>query len=135
RFAFRPEVRQLLDELQSQAVFKANAVQQFQGAAVTLAQLARGPNFPPSAIIAPATASADDTKWKRLDELAANVPELQQPGEQVPPKLVGYDDAKLAQVVDTVTALVQAWRNQDAGTVNTQIKALASQLPAVAPAQ
>src|SRR5689334_11275448 len=36
RFAFRPEVRQLLDELQGQAVFKASAVQQFQGAAVTM---------------------------------------------------------------------------------------------------
>src|SRR5439155_17387250 len=106
RFMFRPEVRQLTDELEAQAVFKANAVGQLRGAAVTLAQLARGPNFPPAPIIAPATANRSDDKWKRLDEIAGNVPALQHPGDPVPPRLADYDDAKLGQVVDTITALV-----------------------------
>jgi len=50
-------------------VFKARAVDQFNSAALTMAQLCHGPNFPPAAIIGPATAAADDVKWKRLDEI------------------------------------------------------------------
>src|SRR5947209_13487625 len=97
-FMFRPEVEQLLGELESQAVFKANAVGQLRGAANTLAMLTRGfAGFPPAAIIAPP--SADDHKWKRLDEIAGNIPiyadALKRGGSPAPAKIAGYDDDKL----------------------------------------
>jgi cytochrome c-type biogenesis protein CcsB len=132
RFAVKPEVRQLAEEVAASAVFKARAVDQFNSAAITMAQLCHGPNFPPAAIIAPA---GDDAKWKRLDEIAGNVPALQTPGQPMPAKLAGYDDAKLADVADTVASLLSAWRSQDAGVVNAQVKKLAHLLPEVAPAE
>jgi cytochrome c-type biogenesis protein CcsB len=134
-FAVKPEVRQLVEEVAASAVFKSRAADQYNSAWMTMAQLCHGPNFPPAAIIGPATSAEDDVKWKRLDEIAGNVPDLQTPGQPVPAKLPGYDDAKLTDVADTVARLLSSWRAQDAGTVNTQIRRLAQLLPEVAPAR
>ena len=61
------------------AVFKAEAIQQVDGTAATLANLCHAkPDFPPAAIIATATNSADDHVWHRLIEIAGNVPELRE---------------------------------------------------------
>jgi cytochrome c-type biogenesis protein CcsB len=140
RFMFKPEVAQLMEELESQAVFKASAVGQARAAAGTMAAICRGfSNFPPAALIAPATGSPDDHKWKRLDEIAGNVQayaeSMKQSGQPAPAALPNYDSAKLERLAQTVALLVDGWSKQNADAVNTQAKALAEQLPAVAPAQ
>jgi cytochrome c-type biogenesis protein CcsB len=137
-FMFRPEVAALLEDLESQAVFKANAVGQLRGAANALAMLTRGfASFPPIAIIAPA--DANDGKWKRLDEIAGNIPAyaeaMKQGGATAAPHLNGYDDAKLGEVARSLALMMDGWQKQDAGAVNAQVKQLADLLPRVAPSQ
>ena len=138
RFAFKPEVQQLLEEVGAQATYKMNAVNQFQGAAGAMGSLLQGvASFPPAAVIAPA--SADQTKWKSLKDIAGNVPAyaeaLKQSGMPAPTHLSGYDDAKLNEVAQSLALMMDAWQKQDADRVNTQAQRLAELLPGVAPAQ
>ena len=130
------DVQQMLQQVQSSDVHKADAIGQANGAALALGDLLRAEGtFPPVAMIAPATANSDDQIWHSLDELAGTLPswaaDIRQAGHTPPPALPNYDPTKLQPAVDSAVRLIAAWQVQDAPAVNAAAAALAAALPNV----
>jgi len=139
KFWMSPEVRALMEKQQSTAAFKMDAINRQHGAAMELTQLIMpGQLFLPLALIPPATAAAEDHKWRTLDDLQGNVPrlaeQLKHAGHSVPPALPNYDNARIDKIASLAAGLAEAWRNEDAARVNAAIAALAVELPQVNPA-
>lgn len=136
RFWMTPDVQKLLERQQATAAFKLAAINQLHGAAAALSQLLMGDQlFLPVAIVPPATASADDHKWRTLDDLRGNVPllveKMKEAGQTSPPALPNYDGAKIERASMAALSMVGAWRAGDASQVNASIKTLVSDLPQV----
>jgi len=136
----KPEVQKLMMELQAQAVHKADAIQQLNAAASTLAALCRQqPDFPPAAVLSPSGKDPNDHKWHPLAEVVGNVPKLVESlkaqGMTPPPALAGYDGKgeTFGGLIDAAFDMMNAWRDNDAASVNKQVAALAQLLPQVSP--
>ena len=149
-----PEVQQVMQRQQSSAAFKMEAIGQLHTAAATLGDLllGGGPDFPPVALIPPATASVDDHVWRKMNDVIGNSPRLvemiKSTGRPAPPALPNYDATRIDQLLQSGSALIDAWRGHadasdadhpahgpDAGKANAEIVKLATLLPQVNPAQ
>jgi cytochrome c-type biogenesis protein CcsB len=140
------KMQHLAMDIQSTAIFKAEAVNQVYNAAGTLQQLSL-PNLAFLRIIPPgpneknAKGEKNLTHWHSFGDIIGNVPAwvevLKKKGGMPPPAPVaGYDghETELEQVGNALLLMRDAWRNQDASTVNQQIATLAKLLPQVNPA-
>lgn len=150
-----PEVQQVMQRQQSSAAFKMEAIGQLHTAAATLGELllGGGPDFPPVALIPPATASPDDHVWRKMNDVIGNSPRLveliKSSGRPAPPALPNYDGTKIDQLLQSGSGLIDAWRGHadapadaghaahgpDAAKVNAEIVKLATLLPEVNPVQ
>ncbi|HRK31194.1 MAG TPA: cytochrome c biogenesis protein CcsA [Tepidisphaeraceae bacterium] len=139
RFWMSQDVQRLLERQQATAAFKLKAINDLHGAAATLSQLLMGDQlFIPVAVVAPATVSTEDHKWRTLDDLQGNVPLLVQKmkdaGRTSPPALPNYDSGRVEKASMAALAMVGAWRAGDASQVNASISTLVAELPQINPA-
>lgn len=138
-FWMQDDVQQMLQELTAIDTRKADAIGQAMNAATNLGDLLRGDQlFPPVAMIPPATTSAGDTTWHRLDEVAGSIPAFvagfKHIGQAPPPAMPNYNAETLSPVGAAAMDFISAWRDQNASAVNTAAVALANALPKVNPA-
>lgn len=139
RFWFSDEVQHLMSDLQSQAVFKAQAIGQVQEAAQTLISLS-APDLHAYHIFPPATAEKHDHVWRCLPDLYGTVPAwaevLRSNGGSPPPPLPGYE--KVYEPIEKSGAalllLADAWRARDADKANTCVDALVKHITIINPA-
>ncbi len=138
----QPEVQNLLSGLQSSDIRKAEAIGQLVQASDTLAAMCTSIKagqdfFLPVAIIPPATAG--DTVWHRLIEMAGNDPDLiekvfKNAGAAAPKPLPNYDAKVVSPCIAAALDLYTAWKQHDSAAVNTASVQLSDQLAQVNPA-
>lgn len=154
RFWMSQEVQNLMQRQQATAAFKMDAINQLHGAAAELGELLlNGPDFPPVAVIPPASNDPSDHVWRRMNDVVGNSPRLseliRQSGRTPPPALPNYDAGKIDRLLSTGSNLIDAWRGHqhgEAGTsadhpahgpdavkANLAIATLAAELPAINP--
>lgn len=139
-FWFRPDVQERVKRIESEDVRKAEALQQFAGAAATMAALCGpGAPLPPAAVIPPQSRSggADGAVWHTLVEVSGGTPwaDIMKEGGATPPApAAGYDENQIDDVMQHAMTLMKSWRMGDAATVNREITSLAAALPAINPA-
>jgi hypothetical protein len=138
RFWFSDEVQHLMSNLQSQAVFKAQAIGQVQEAAQTLISLSQ-PDLHAYHVFPPATNAASDHAWHCMPDLLGTIPQLVEiakaDGLPIPPALPGYEGRQTA-ILNSMVALNHlrdAWRTGNVDVANKAIETLASSLPLIGP--
>jgi ABC-type transport system involved in cytochrome c biogenesis permease subunit len=139
----RPEVQQMLSDLQSTDVRKAQAAQQVAFAMQQLSELcvrrlSMQDLFLPAAVVPPAPGASENAPWHRLIDLSASDPEfaaaLQQQKRTVPPLLLGYSSAEITRAIAAEEAMATAWKAQDADGFNTAARTFAETIEAINPA-
>ncbi|HEV7300416.1 MAG TPA: cytochrome c biogenesis protein CcsA [Tepidisphaeraceae bacterium] len=129
------EVGQLMRSLQSEAIFKANAIGQVNQAAGTLQNLTQ--NIAVIGLIPPPPGAAGDKKWRGFGEVSGNVAvwnELAKAdGRTAPPAVAGYDDQLVGEAAMRLVRVLVMWQKQDAAAVNEEFGHLAEVLPAINP--
>jgi len=135
-----PEITQLVQDIMANDLRKAEAVQELDHAANTLASVLMGRGgFPPVELVAPATARENDTLWHGLAEIQGNVPEVAEfmktNGMPVPPVLPNYEtrSALFKDILTSAAELTTGWQDQNASQVNESAQRLADLLPQVNP--
>jgi cytochrome c-type biogenesis protein CcsB len=132
-----PQVQELMAQLQSTAIFKANAIGQVTEAAGRMAQL--GTRFGDLAFVPPPPAKPDDTTWRGIASLMGNVRQFTDADHRdgrTPPKAAqGYDDTVVGDAVVQLASLMFAWGSSDADAVNALARSLPDALVKVNPAQ
>jgi len=138
------DMQHLAMDIQSSAVFKAEAVNQVYNAAGTLQELSL-PNLAFLRIIPPglneknSKGEANLTHWHSFGDIIGTIPAwtavLKQKGGTPPAPIAGYEghEDQLETVGNTLLHMRESWRNQDAAAVNQQIATLAQLLPQVNP--
>jgi ABC-type transport system involved in cytochrome c biogenesis permease subunit len=137
-FLERPEVQQLLQQVQASSVTKSKAINQVLIALSAMDQICQEHDFLPAAIIPPGP-SGGDGLWHRPAEFLGNMPELvaimRQHNDTPPQPLDGYE-GKQAIFSDILTAtggMVTGWDQRDAQTVNRSAANLANLLIEINP--
>lgn len=138
-FLERPEVQNLLQQVQASSVTKSKAINQVLIGLSAMDQICQQHDFIPAEII-PAAPSGGDGLWHTPTEILGNVPGLveilKQHNETPPPPLDGYQDKQeiFEQIFAANGGLVNGWESRDAGLVNRSAAALADLLIQVNPA-
>jgi cytochrome c-type biogenesis protein CcsB len=130
------EVQQLMQQVQSTAIFKANAIGQVSQAAGTLQNIAQ--NIVAIGLIPPPPqGTPGDTKWRGFGEVSGNVAiwneMAKQEGRPTPPAVAGYDDKLVGEAAMRLVRVIVMWEKQDAAAVNEEFRHLAEVLPAINP--
>ncbi len=138
-FLERPEVQNLLRQVQASSVTKSKAINQVLIGLSAMDQICQQHDFIPAEII-PAGQGGGDGLWHTPTEILGNVPGLvellHQHNETPPPPLDGYQDKQeiFGQIFAANGGLVNGWEERDAGLVNRSAAALADLLIQINPA-
>jgi cytochrome c-type biogenesis protein CcsB len=137
-FLERPEVQQLLQQVQASSVTKSKAINQVLIALSAMDQICQEHDFLPAAIIPPGPSGGDGI-WHRPAEIIGNVPELvdivRQHNDTPPAPLDGYEGKQpiFSDIFTATGGMVTGWDQRDAQTVNRSAANLANLLIEINP--
>ncbi len=127
RTYYRPEVQELLTEIESKDLRKLDAVTEVRQAAGAVEAMLMGELFPTARVVPPPV-GAGQPLWQTLDNLM-----LHRAGVAVAEPMADYPPAEADEAVKAAIRLHEAWMAQDAAQASAAANELAAALETVSP--